>query len=258
MSGIRRVLIYGGRGICHESVRGIRQTFKRLALPWRVEEFVVRGGRMEPDPCGWERATTLFVLPGGRCSEWDRELGQVVGKIRECVTGGDCLLGICAGSYFASRESTYRWSEKETGHYRRGLGLFEGRAEGPLFFHAESVSSCGVSWEPKTVVQRWEDGSEVPVLVLGGPHYVVEGEGVRVLARIVDGEREVNAVVKSVCGLGTAILMNWCPGVTIDPQELGVYQRHFPLFRWEGIVQTVGVEEERLKNFERIVSEFFK
>lgn len=256
-SPIEQVLIYQGPGICQESVSGLKRVFSQLSLPWRVRGFVAAEGVLDPDPGEWERRRTLFILPGGTCSIWDRDLLPVVPKIRRCVEEGDFFLGICAGSYFAAKQSVYRWSVDDVGYFQRGLSLFSGRAVGPVFFNSTCVESYGVSWEPKTATQRWEgDGSELPVLVLGGPQYLPDGGGTKVLARLVDGEVPTDAVVKSVCELGTSILMNWCPGVTIPSEDLEAYQKYRPLFDWEKLVQPMNVQEARLTCFARILSEY--
>lgn len=256
-SPITQVLIYQGQGICPESVSGLKRVFSQLNLPWKVRGFVAENGVLNPDPRMWERQKTLFILPGGKCTIWDRDLLPVVPKIRRFVQEGDFFLGICAGSYFAAKQSVYRWSEDVVGYFQRGLSLFPGKAVGPVYFNPKCVEVCGVSWEPKTAVQRWEeDESELPVLVLGGPQYFLEGKNAKVLARLVDGEKTTDAVVKSVCGLGTSILMNWCPGVTIPPEDLAAYQKQLPLFDWERMVQPEGVQEARLECFARILSEY--
>lgn len=258
MSCITRALVYAGRGTCAESIDAIKRTINRLRPSWKVEEFIARNGYIVPDPSGWERGSTLFVMPGGKCSEWDEEIGPpVVEKLRECILGGDHYLGICAGSYFGARLSSYRWSLEETRYFERGLDVCHVHAEGPLYFHPDSLESARVSWEPQVALQRWEEsGAIVPVLVLGGPHYIPEDDDVTILAKIVDGSRVVNSVVKSVCGLGRGVFMNWNPGITVSQDDLEAYQAHFPQYNWKKMVVTPEVLEARLANFAEILQEF--
>lgn len=77
----------------------------------------------------WEKHTIALVMGGGKCSQWDANLGdEGIQKIRNYVRGGGKYIGICAGAYYACAESRFA----NLAPKQRALSFFSGRAIGPL------------------------------------------------------------------------------------------------------------------------------
>ena len=113
------------------------------ALEYGLKEyFEPRGGTVDfTDAAGIIKEGSLnesvlaFFMPGGAGTPFRRKL-EVLGneKIREYVRDGGIYYGICAGAYYACRETVFEEDIPELRIISScGLNLVEGRAVGTLY-----------------------------------------------------------------------------------------------------------------------------
>jgi glutamine amidotransferase-like uncharacterized protein len=79
---------------------------------------------------------SVLVMPGGRPDLLERSLGREgLSRIRNYVARGGGYIGICGGAFLAARDNIWRgWADepRKVETYTGRLGIFPGRADGPL------------------------------------------------------------------------------------------------------------------------------
>lgn len=194
------------RGVSYESYNALKTTFQS-----QCASTVLSCSSLKMDPSTWG-PQDIFVLPGGKCSDW--ELTPATQKqILRWVENGGMILGKCAGGYFCSEKSEYLISESSSLFRIRDLALFPGTCKGPAYSH-----------QIKIVRIRWEKTKkEGHVVVIGGgvfiPHKNPRDSHFEVLARFIDEpHNEAIAVVKCFNKKGIAILSS--PHWEFDEKDL--------------------------------------
>lgn len=114
-----------------------------------------------------------FFMPGGAGTPYRHKL-QVLGndKIREYVQNGGIYYGICAGAYYACRQTEFEADIPELKKVTEcGLNLLEGRAIGTLYkelgirpYDKNAASSAAVEL-------IWNDNSKYTAHYHGGPYF---------------------------------------------------------------------------------------
>ena len=121
-----QVLVYEDEGINKQSSEALVAQLRAL-LDATVSIQKVGSTYLNNNP--WEDKTIALVVGVGRCTRWERCLGESgMHNIRNYVLGGGKYIGFCAGAYFASAESHFSSLQKN-----RPLAFFTGKAIGPLF-----------------------------------------------------------------------------------------------------------------------------
>jgi glutamine amidotransferase-like uncharacterized protein len=82
----------------------------------------------------WLQDAALFIMPGGADIPYTSKLnGQGNQVIKKYISNGGKYLGICAGAYYASSLIEFSVGTKIEVIGSRELGLFPGKAIGPVF-----------------------------------------------------------------------------------------------------------------------------
>jgi len=154
----------------------------------------------------WESEVDVVVFPGGRDLPYVEALaGEGCRRIRDFVLAGGKYFGICAGAYFGSQYIEFEKGEplEVCGH--RELGLYPGKAIGPLFEKnvfrynsLEGARATSIQWGVKTFQVFYHGGCTF--------EEVEHHEQVNVLARYAELEGEPPAVILSKVGKGKALL----------------------------------------------------
>jgi biotin--protein ligase len=259
LEGIRRVIIYAGgntKGSVDETgVSLLTELFKRMLPDTSVDQ--VRAAAFYPK--SWDKRTTLLVMPGGRCSAWDEDLGSnKIQDIWNFVHGGGRYYGVCGGAYFASKKSfftlanngvVYRTIERE-----RAVPLFPGVSRGPVLKSHQERNP------PLTVVQVNVDGFEDPIdvgLMQGG---TLEAD------RKTEAEYKMlasyaglsgDAVAVSYMGRGSAALshVHWEYNAKKIEKSICGLRTQWPNKDWDGMIKRLSEsEDQRFEALKHILS----
>lgn len=151
------------------------------ALEYGLKEyFEPRGGTVDfTDAAGIIKEGSLnesvlaFFMPGGAGTPFRRKL-EVLGneKIREYVRDGGIYYGICAGAYYACRETVFEEDIPELRIISScGLNLVEGRAVGTLYkeFGIRPYAKDAASTAAVNLI--WQDQEQHTVYYHGGPYF---------------------------------------------------------------------------------------
>lgn len=185
--------VYADAGAWHPGVRSLVEILEANGVGCRLLDS--RGVR----PKQLQKLKAL-VLPGGWApSQWAALGTDGLAAIEAYVESGGRCLGVCAGAYLVSREVVWEGTV-----HPYPLGLFDGRAEGPVTSLAPWPKSSPVAVTLTEAGRRWglPPATEEPCLYLGGPRFL-GGSGVEVLARYPDGSA---AVVSQKSGRGEVVL----------------------------------------------------
>lgn len=206
------------KGISIESLNAIAETVQKTysssIINFCNNEQVI--------PSNWQ-PKSVFVLPGGTCSDWDKLLTQNQQQqiYQWFIQGEGRIFGACAGSYFCCNESEYRADNFQTIFRKRQISLFPGTCKGPVY-----------SSMIKVVKVRWEaTGKQGSVVVIGAgaffPKNTQNSSSYKILARFIDrSEEESIAVVKCLKGNGVAVLST--PHWEFDSKHLNHMEQLFP------------------------------
>lgn len=206
---LNQILIYAGPGAGEDCLLQTEHTLKQLAPSYEVRQIL-------PDELlhtDWEKTTALFILPGGADLPYCALLnGPGNDKIRRYVESGGSFLGICAGSYYASK-----WVEFAPGSDlevlgERELAFFPGTVSGPTLAPYDYETESGA----RAATLCW-DGPRACVYTNGGGHFVEAASfpNVAILGAYETGEA---AIVHCQVGKGVAILSG--PHVEFDSKLL--------------------------------------
>ncbi len=124
----KQILIFEDEGCAQESIKAISQELTSLfscTVEAKNADYLKKAA--------WEEHTFAIVMGGGECTRWEEKLGaEGIERIRRFVTRGGRYLGICAGAYFAARESIFCLSGQMAIKKTRSLAFFDGTACGPI------------------------------------------------------------------------------------------------------------------------------
>lgn len=183
----------------------------------------------------WRKSTAAIFFGAGDCGVWDRELGcKGQMKINEFVKDfGGVAFGFCAGGYYLSSESIFRYGKNEIKRNRLA-NLFEGTAEGPLFslgsnnpYNIENAKPVKISF----------NGEEGLVYHLSGCHFIQTQKNTCLKASISYLDEEIKdkvAAVFSKVGKGVSFLAGFHPEFSFKHADESTYNMHF-----NNIVQTL-------------------
>lgn len=150
-----------------------------------------------------------FFIPGGAGTPFRHKLEYLGNdKIRSYVENGGIYYGICAGAYYACRQTVFEADIPELKIIQQcGLNLVDGNAVGTL--HKElHISPYAKSAAAAAAVELiWADtGEKHTAHYHGGPYFQVETEeNCRVLAYY-DLNPPLPAIISKKFGRGTAVL----------------------------------------------------
>lgn len=121
------IVIYDDKGVSQQSLQAFRAYFSEK------HEVCCLSGR-EIQSTQWMNEATLFIMPGGRSLPFYEALGSAGNQaIVDFVTHGGCYLGVCAGAYYAVRETLFALDLPHELRLPGALNFFEGQAVGPVF-----------------------------------------------------------------------------------------------------------------------------
>ena len=124
---LSEIWIYSDEGTSRSSCTALAREISKL---WPYPIRFVTADHICND---WEFSHTfMLIMGGGVCSVWEKSLGHIgMLKIHEYVLNGGRFLGICAGAYFACRESQFVTPSQRIVK-ERPVNLFECKAIGPF------------------------------------------------------------------------------------------------------------------------------
>lgn len=155
----------------------------------------------------WETRTCLLVIPGGRSLPYYQALGHVGNqRIRAYVENGGNYLGICAGAYYGAARTLFAMGTENEVDVTGPLNFYSGMAQGPTYplpFDYDSDSGVGPA---KLAVEGIDQA--VTVYFNGGCYFKDTTNSIQhsVLARYIDLENQLPAIVMCNVGKGKAIL----------------------------------------------------
>eukprot|EP00899_Mesostigma_viride_P023004 jgi/Mesvir1/3889/Mv19837-RA.1 len=125
------ILVYTGPGAHPTCIECCCTEIQELVQPGY---HVVQVGAAELLDGGWEQATALLVMPGGRDIPYCLLLnGDGTSRIRRYVESGGAYLGICAGGYFGCGYVEFDKGGPLEVLGPRELRFFPGVARGPVY-----------------------------------------------------------------------------------------------------------------------------
>lgn len=200
-----KILIYQDYG-CSDTTAltaGLREYFepRGCSVGFTDAAGIINGGELNDE-------VLAFFIPGGAGTPYRHKL-QVLGndKIREYVQNGGIYYGICAGAYYACRNTVFEADIPELKKVTEcGLNLLEGRAIGTLYKEL-NIRPYDKNAESAAVVELiWNDNRKYAAYYHGGPYFepfnLDENE---VLARY-NLEGKQPAVISRNYGKGKVIL----------------------------------------------------
>ncbi len=193
-----RVLIYSGPGSWEDGVYALMNFFKEYDIPVDTGSQYLFNS---PDSL---KKYSLIVIPGGWAEDYENYID------RECIVNyvndGGGYLGICAGSYFMTRNVSWN----DTIYIKDGEVLFEGWAVGPI--------SEIASWPLYTMTEIETTHGENKILYYGGPYYASE------YIESVSGVYHINgkpAVIRFRKGKGKVVFCGVHPEIEEDSDRDG-------------------------------------
>lgn len=200
-----KILIYQDYG-CSDTTAltaGLREYFEPCgcSVGFTDAAGIINGGELNDE-------VLAFFIPGGAGTPYRHKL-QVLGndKIREYVQNGGIYYGICAGAYYACRNTVFEADIPELKKVTEcGLNLLEGKAIGTLYKEL-NIRPYDKNAESAAVVELiWNDNRKYAAYYHGGPYFepfnLDENE---VLARY-NLEGKQPAVISRNYGKGKVIL----------------------------------------------------
>lgn len=200
-----KILIYEDYGCADVSAleKGLKEYFEPRGcnIGFTDAAGIINGGELNEN-------VLAFFIPGGAGTPYRRKL-EVLGneKIREYVANGGIYYGICAGAYYACRQTIFEADIPELKIISEcGLNLVEGKAIGTLYkelgirpYAKNAESSAAVELE-------WNDGSIYMAHYHGGPYFEPDSSDENdVLARYNFADKRP-AVISRNFGKGKVIL----------------------------------------------------
>lgn len=148
-----------------------------------------------------------FVMPGGAGTPYRRKL-ETLGndKIREFVRNGGIYYGICAGAYYACRQTIFEKDIPELKIISEcGLNLIEGKAVGTL--HKElGINPYAKNAASAAAVELiWQDNEKHLAYYHGGPYFDIDNAETEILA-VYNLPQKYPAVIARNFGQGRVVV----------------------------------------------------
>ncbi len=228
----KQILIFDDAGCASESIRAIASQLTSLfscTVEAKSAEYLKTHD--------WEKNTFALVMGGGECSRWDERLGtEGIERIRRYVTRGGRYLGICAGAYFAARESIFCLSGTAAIKKTRSLAFFDGIASGPIKTSDNHLSpSAALAVKINLLSQKtgkcyYQGGCSFNILE--------DSELTRVIA-CYEKPYQGSCIIRSIVGEGKAILCGLHPEFLWKPEYSAATPIALKLAKHEPFRQTV-------------------
>ena len=201
------ILIYKDEGASLDSVNALLNSFKD------TEAKTVSGFDLQNT--AWISHTRLLIIPGGKSVPFYEKLGAAGNKnIVAFVEQGGCYLGLCAGAYYASKETIFANGLPLELHLPGELNFFQGRAIGPVF--ADETFAYASEAGARVVDITWQDQQLYSLYFNGGCYFenASDFKNVEILAHYT--AKKLPAIVKCAIGKGCAILSGVHPELSFE------------------------------------------
>lgn len=200
-----KILIYEDYGCADVSAleKGLREYFepRGCCVGFTDAAGIIRNGELNKN-------VLAFFMPGGAGTPYRRKL-EVLGneKIREYVSEGGIYYGICAGAYYACRQTIFEADIPELRIISEcGLNLVEGKAIGTLYKELGILPYAKNAESSAAVKLVWNDGKTYLSHYHGGPYFELDNpEENDILARYDFGDKRP-AIVGRSYGKGKVII----------------------------------------------------
>ncbi len=204
-------------------------------------------------------SVATFIMPGGFGKGYELKL-QGIGneKIRDFVKNGGNYLGICAGAYYACRDTIFEQDIPQLAiTSQSGLDLIDGKAIGSLYKEFNIPPYTNVISPVAVPKIKYVDKQEYFSFYSGGPFFDTKGnDKIEILGFYVfDNGKNLPAIIKSQYGKGHVVLSGVHPEISgIDIKN---YLPNMKVFdeAHKFADNLIKHEESRKKLFTKILSE---
>lgn len=122
------VYLYGDQGVSAHLVSELVRFFENEEVAARVALAC------DLQKTDWINEVKLLIVPGGRSLPFYDSLGTIGNQhIIDYVKQGGCYLGLCAGAYYACRDTIFAKGLSHEIRLSGPLNFFDGAAIGPVF-----------------------------------------------------------------------------------------------------------------------------
>lgn len=223
------MLIYNDEGASARCVEALLQNFPQFSVQ------LASGAELQ-NPAVFENCT-LFVMPGGRSLPFYDKLSDVGNQnIVDYVKNGGVYLGICAGAYYACRQTIFAKGLAKELILPGSLNLFEGDAIGPVF-NAEQFEYQ--SEQGASIVDVKTNEGVFPVYFNGGCYF----SGTDAIDVIAQYANHLPTIIKVNYGKGQVILSGVHPEYTQAQVQKPAALKH----------QLQSIEDKRKELFQHII-----
>ncbi len=214
-----KILIYRDYGCA--DVNTLEQGLKEYFDPRGCQvDFTDAGGIIKDNDLN--ETVLAFFMPGGAGTPFRRKL-EVLGndKIRSYVRSGGIYYGICAGAYYACRQTVFEQDIPELRIISEcGLNLIEGRAVGTLYKELGIRPYAKDAASAAAVNLIWKDNEKHAAYYHGGPYFELDKRQDNEIMAVYDIEEKLPAIIRRRYGNGTVIVS----GVHFEDKGSVLYQ----------------------------------
>lgn len=250
--GSLQALVYDDEGVSSLSSEAIALQLRKI-LDASICVKKVDSAYLLKEP--WEKNTVVLAMGGGRCSAWEKNLGDAgIRKIQEYVKGGGKYLGFCAGAYFGAHNSYFQAGNGPPIVKKRPYYFLKGRALGPLW-EDEDYLAPEAAKAPRVHFQALKG----KLYYQGGCYFEVDDPDTEVLG--VYEDFQLPAAVLCPVGKGRALLCGLHPefewkGANCPLAEELKSQEEFRHQIWEIINDKLNLDNQQ--HFSASQHNFFK
>ncbi|OGT43738.1 MAG: hypothetical protein A3F13_08345 [Gammaproteobacteria bacterium RIFCSPHIGHO2_12_FULL_40_19] len=202
------ILIYDDEGVSKDSIAALLNYFKE-------SEAISPISGAELQNSAWIPNTRLLIIPGGRSLPFYEALGSAGNKnIATFVAQGGCYLGLCAGAYYAARETIFAMGLPLELQLPGALNFFSGRAIGPVF--ADELFAYASEAGARIVNIDWQNQQTYALYFNGGCYFesAEKFKNVAILARY--SQNQLPAIIACNLGKGRAVLSGVHPELSFE------------------------------------------
>lgn len=248
-----RVAIYRDESVSNLSVARFSEDLRKL-LRDSVDVLPISPRDIHRSDL-WKQGTILLIVPGGRGSAFQSNLGhEGNAKISSFIEEGAAYLGVCAGAYYASHRITFEKGTEFQILGQGGLKVFAGEASGSI--RELTMPYRMDRLETSTIVKLVlaENSLNAHLFYWGGPRLIPfnAGEEDQVIARFAQVQADNIAVVCCQHGDGKALLSS------VHPEISGEFFDEQRKFFVDGEMDKVRQDVALLKQCEGERLEFFR
>lgn len=200
-----KILIYEDYGCADVSAleKGLRGYFepRGCSVGFTDAAGIINGNELNDE-------VLAFFIPGGAGTPYRRKL-EVLGneKIREYVSDGGIYYGICAGAYYACRQTIFEADIPELKIISEcGLNLVEGKAVGTLYKELGILPYAKNAESSAAVELLWNDGKIYTAHYHGGPFFEPDNQDESIILARYNFADKRPAVISKHFGKGKVIL----------------------------------------------------